>query len=359
MGAVSYLSAGPIFFGDGDLSTTDIDTLAELNAIVSDATLLDIATIGAAYDTEAELLALFASKQDLDTDLTSLAAGVSGIVLGAGDGLGYAAAVPATDYLAPWGAATTRDADATPLVAPGGFYMLTNTGALTVTDFHDTDGDHTDFSDGDEILIGLADADITIDFSANANIEGNGGQDYTDSASQITYLHFVYQDSRWNCTNLNTAMKSPTEIAVESIGTGIYKKIEVNAADGTYDGNVITRTITAGTTNAYGQAYHVHTDGTLVESDADVASAASMPVFCLGLAAATGAQLCLTYGTITETDWNWTVGGLIYASDDPTTTEGLTQTAPATAGDQVQVLGVALHADTIFFNPSLVLVEVP
>jgi len=303
--------------------------------------------------------------QGTDTDLTSLAGGVTGIVLGAGDGLGYAAASAGTEYLAPLPAPTTRDGDTTPLVVHGGFYLLTNAGALTVTDFHDAANGHAAFDAlvaagvTPEIWIGLADADITIDFSANANIEGNGGQDFTASASQIVKLHFIYENSLWNCTNLNTAMKSPTEIAVESIGTGIYKKVEVNAGDGTYDGNVITRTITAGTTNAYGQAYHVHTDGTLVESDADVASAASMPVFCLGLAAATGAQLCLTYGTITETDWDWAVGGLIYAGDNPATTTGLTQTAPATTGDQVQVLGVALTADTIFFNPSLVLVEVP
>ena len=139
----------------------------------------------------------------------------------------------------------------------------------------------------------------------------------------------------------------------------VGRQFGVDAIDGTYSGNYITRTVTAGTTNAFGQAYHVHTDGTLIESDADVASAASMPVICLGFAAGTGSQNCLVNGTITETDWNWTVGGLIYAGDAPATTTGLTQTAPSTTGDQVQVLGVALTADTIYFNPPMVLVEVP
>jgi hypothetical protein len=94
-------------------------------------------------------------------------------------------------------------------------------------------------------------------------------------------------------------------------------------------------------------------------ADADVASAGAAPCIGLAVEAGTGAKKVLLHGIITETDWNWTIGGLIYLSDDPTTTEGLTQTAPATTGDQVQVLGVALSADTILFNPSLVLVEVP
>ena len=53
--------------------------------------------------------------------------------------------------------------------------------------------------------------------------------------------------------------------------------------------------------------------------------------------------------------WTWTVGGLIYVS---TTTGTLTQTAPSGTGDQVQVVGYATHADRMYFNPSLVLVEV-
>ena len=36
----------------------------------------------------------------------------------------------------------------------------------------------------------------------------------------------------------------------------------------------------------------------------------------------------------------------------------LVQTAPAVSGDQVQAAGVATHADRIFFNPALTLVEV-
>jgi hypothetical protein len=42
-----------------------------------------------------------ALKQDLDADLTSLAAGITGLVLGLGNGSGFDAAVDGTDFLAP------------------------------------------------------------------------------------------------------------------------------------------------------------------------------------------------------------------------------------------------------------------
>ena len=36
----------------------------------------------------------------------------------------------------------------------------------------------------------------------------------------------------------------------------------------------------------------------------------------------------------------------------------MTQTAPSGAGDLVQVVGVALSDDVVYFNPSLTMVEV-
>jgi hypothetical protein len=58
----------------------------------------------------------------------------------------------------------------------------------------------------------------------------------------------------------------------------------------------------------------------------------------------------LVHGTVRNDSWNWTVGGLVYLS---TTAGGLTQTAPSTSGDKVQIIGVALTADILFVNPSL------
>lgn len=57
-----------------------------------------------------------------------------------------------------------------------------------------------------------------------------------------------------------------------------------------------------------------------------------------------GATTVVTRGTIRNDAWTWTPGGTVYLS---TTAGGLTQTAPSTTGDKVQVIGYALDADTL------------
>jgi len=63
----------------------------------------------------------------------------------------------------------------------------------------------------------------------------------------------------------------------------------------------------------------------------------------------------LVHGRVRDDDWNWTVGGLIYAS---TTAGALTQTAPSGSSDIVQVVGVAYHANKIIFNPDNTFLEI-
>lgn len=141
-------------------------------------------------------------------------------------------------------------------------------------------------------------------------------------------------------------------------GDDIREVLNVNASDGTWSGVAIVRTVDSGAAaSSFGQAYHVDSDGELIAADADAATTA--PCTALAITTGTGAtKTILLRGIITETDWNWTPGGEIYLSTDPSTTCGLTQTAPSGSGDQVQVLGIALSADTIYFNPDLTLVEV-
>ncbi len=132
------------------------------------------------------------------------------------------------------------------------------------------------------------------------------------------------------------------------------------ATDGDFSGDVRFYTVDSGATSVFGQALHVDTDGELIVADGDVASAGAMPAIGLAVEAGTGSKRVLVSGGICETDWNWTVGGIVYVSDDPTTTEGLTQTAISTSGDQVQVVGIAVSADCIEVNMGgYVLVEVP
>ena len=95
----------------------------------------------------------------------------------------------------------------------------------------------------------------------------------------------------------------------------------------------------------------------VVVSDAN--AAATMPVIGICTAAAisdTATGTILLQGFIRDDSWNWTVGGIVYASE---TAGELTQTAPTTSGALVQALGVALSGDVVYFSPgSVTTVEV-
>jgi hypothetical protein len=76
-----------------------------------------------------------------------------------------------------------------------------------------------------------------------------------------------------------------------------------------------------------------------------------MPGLRLALETKSADQACkmLWIGWARNDAWSWTVGGYVYASTDA---GGLTQTAVSGTGDQLQIVGIAYHADKIWFNPS-------
>lgn len=119
-------------------------------------------------------------------------------------------------------------------------------------------------------------------------------------------------------------------------------------------GIVISITVDANATG-FGAAMHVDTNGNLIEAKAD--STTTMPCFALALEAGTGAgKKVLTQGFAKDTSWSWTVGNPIYVSS--ATAGALTQTAPATTGDQVQAIGIAMASDTMYFNPDYTMIEI-
>jgi hypothetical protein len=100
-------------------------------------------------------------------------------------------------------------------------------------------------------------------------------------------------------------------------------------------------------------AYVKAADSELYDADGDLAD--SWPG--IGLAttdAADGVELViLQAGCVRNDAWNWsTLGpeGNIYLSDDPTTTNGLTQTPLSTAGDCHQKVGWAYSDDVACFD---------
>ena len=125
-------------------------------------------------------------------------------------------------------------------------------------------------------------------------------------------------------------------------------------ADHTWSG--LTAQMPAGTALTIGQACHVGGDSKMEKALAT--AAATMPAIALatGTIAEDATGEFLLQGYFIDLTWDWTPGGLLYISKD--TAGALTQTLPAASGEQVQVVGVAITADTIYFNPSLELVEI-
>lgn len=125
-------------------------------------------------------------------------------------------------------------------------------------------------------------------------------------------------------------------------------------ADHTWSG--LTALMTAGTALTIGQAVYVGSDSKMEKALAT--GVATMPAIALatGTIAENAAGEFLMQGFFRDDTWNWTIGGLLYISKD--TAGALTQTLPAASGEQVQVVGVAITADIIHFNPSYELVEI-
>jgi uncharacterized membrane protein len=99
----------------------------------------------------------------------------------------------------------------------------------------------------------------------------------------------------------------------------------------------------------FGDVCYVGSDGKLWKATAHIAT--DTPVRAMALATIsknTKGKVLLT-GFVRDDTWDWTVGGLVYLSAD---TGQLTQTKPTGTGEMIQAVGVATHADRIFFDPN-------
>jgi len=123
-------------------------------------------------------------------------------------------------------------------------------------------------------------------------------------------------------------------------------------ADNTAEG--VVASMTAGEAIDFPQVCHQNADGEIYLSDAN--DTATFPAFCMALESKGDGVACsvLMQGFVRDDDWTWTVGGIIYLSE---TAGGMTQTAPSDDGDMIQILGIATHADRVWFCPNLMLIE--
>lgn len=111
-------------------------------------------------------------------------------------------------------------------------------------------------------------------------------------------------------------------------------------------------TLTANENQAFGDVCYINTDGQAQLGDADAIASSMICVMCADAtisADATGRYLL--YGFARDDTWNWTVGGYIYLTITGTTGNTLSQTAPTGVDDCVVIVGIAVSADVMYFNP--------
>lgn len=175
---------------------------------------------------------------------------------------------------------------------------------------------------------------------------------------QITGESQWYIDPDNNIATMDTALTTAgTDIDnLESGATAIpYQTITAApGSDLTYTGPRIS--LKAHQNVAFGDLCYINSDGeaTLVDADA-IGTVGAFAIAVATILADASGYFALPGALLRNDAWNWTVGGRIYASTTGTTTNTLTQTPPSGTDDAIQIVGVATHADRMFFYPQLLM----
>ncbi len=131
------------------------------------------------------------------------------------------------------------------------------------------------------------------------------------------------------------------------------------APAGDHYGSGFKLSLTAHDAQAFGDVCYLNSDGEAALGKADAIATSKIFLMCVDVsvsANATGTYL-LPGGIARDDTWNWTVGGFIYLTITGTTTNTLSQTAPTATDNCVVIVGIATHADRMYFDPQLVIVE--
>ena len=188
-------------------------------------------------------------------------------------------------------------------------------------------------SPGITTFSGLTDTPNDYSGGANKFVKVNSGE---------TALEFVTFSATWS----GGALSEDIQLNGNNIDYGA-----VLTVSGTYSGD--TRTVTVdGAGVVFGIPLYIESDFNYHAADAS--AVVSMPCRAIAVQAGTGSKKVLVEGEICDTTWSWSRGD-IYIS---TTSGVLTQTKPSATGEQVQIVGYALSADTMLFNPQYALIEI-
>ena len=130
-------------------------------------------------------------------------------------------------------------------------------------------------------------------------------------------------------------------------------------ADGEYSGDLAM--FTAGEDLTAGEVVYFKSDSKVWKAVATASATSRCVAMCLATtsADALGPFLLKGFARFNSEFPTWTIGGTLYTPEAETSGKNVPeQTAPDTDGDFVQVIGFAIGADAIYFNPSNDIIEV-
>jgi len=172
---------------------------------------------------------------------------------------------------------------------------------------------------------------------------------------------FVYATDDYITNNPRTWIVNPADGDILSwnstgkyfdVGSDIYMIDSTPAVDSTGSGTMSI--LTAGEIIDVGEVFYMKSDGEIYLADAD--ALVTMQVLGIAVGSGTNGVACdiMTCGYFRNDAWNWTPGATLYAS---VTAGGISNTAPVGDNDVVQVLGIAMSADVIYFDPERTVIE--
>lgn len=163
--------------------------------------------------------------------------------------------------------------------------------------------------------------------------------------------------------NDGTLMTTPEDGAIERASTHLFhtKGTYRYQIDPDYDGlpdtdhsavGHTTASFNSGATITVMDLCYMGSSSKWLLTDAD-AEATANGALAISLESKNDTQamrVALPGSFVRDDSWNWTPGAMLYV--DTTTAGGITATAPSGSGDVVRVVGWAVSADVIYFNPS-------
>ena len=192
------------------------------------------------------------------------------------------------------------------------------------------------------------------------SIDDSGGNEIIKTpatASAVNEITVTNAAANTNPSIAATGGDTNINLKVQGKGTGGVETFvgAESTADHTATGLKVLLTATANV--VFGDVCYIASTGKATLVDADAIASSSGIVMATATINADAEGEFLLMGVARDETWAWTVGGLIYITVTGTSTNTLSQSAPTGADDVIQIVGVATHADRMFFNPQLVQIE--